>query len=84
MTYSVEFKPSVVKALKRIPKENQIQIIRKIKSLADDPWPAGCVKLADFPYYRVRYGNYRIIYEIQDNKLLILILKIGHRKDVYR
>ena len=84
MPYSIEVKASAVKVLERIPRDDQIQIAKKIKSLASNPRPNNCVKLSDSIYYRVRCGDYRIIYEILDDKLIIVILKIGHRKDVYR
>ena len=54
-----------------------------IKKLAQNPRPQTCLKLADSGYYRIRCGVYRIIYDIQDDKLIIVILKVGHRKDVY-
>lgn len=84
MTYSIEVKKSVVKALQHIPREDQIRIAKAIKKLAQNPRPQNCVKLADSPYYRIRCGHYRIIYDIQDDKLIIIILKVGHRKEVYR
>ena len=83
MTYSIEVKQSVLKTLKRIPREDQSKITKVIKSLAHDPRPHNCLKLADSSYYRIRCGDYRIIYDIRDDKLIIIILKIGHRKDVY-
>ena len=84
MKYNLEVKESVLKTLKRLPRLDQIRIAKVIKSLTDNPRPPNCLKLADSPYYRIRTGDYRIIYDIQDDKLIILILKVGHRKDVYR
>ena len=84
MPYSIEIKPSAVKVLKRIPRKDQIQIVQKIKSLSENPRPLHCVRLADSPYYRIRHGDYRIIYDIQENQLIVLVLKIGHRRDVYK
>ena len=85
MPYRIEVKTSVLKALKKILREDQIRISRSIKSLAENPRPPQCLKLAgSSPYYRIRCGTYRIIYEIQDSKLIIIILKVGRRKDVYR
>ncbi len=81
--YSIEVKQSVVKALKRIPRADQAKIAQAIKTLARDPRPHNCLKLADSSYYRIRCGDYRIIYDIQDTRLIIIILKIGHRKEVY-
>jgi len=84
MTYDVEFKKSAVKTLKRIPRNDQIKISKVIKKLARNPRTQNCLKLADSRYYRVRCGYYRIIYDIQDKKLVIIILKVGHRKDIYQ
>lgn len=59
-------------------------IILAIESLSDNPRPAGCKKLKGLYGYRVRVGNYRIIYDIIDNKLIVEVIAIGHRKDIYR
>ena len=83
MTYNIEIKKSVIKVLKRIP-DDQIKISKAIKKLARNPRTQNCLKLADSPYYRIRCGYYRIIYDIQDRKLVIVILKVGHRKDIYQ
>ena len=56
----------------------------KIQSLADDPRPPGCQKLSGAEKYRVRQGNYRIVYSIEDDRLLVLVVRLGHRKNVYR
>jgi mRNA interferase RelE/StbE len=56
----------------------------RIRSLADDPRPAGCEKLSGSERYRVRQGVYRIVYEIEDHRLVVLVVKVGHRRDVYR
>ena len=85
MKYKVEFKKSAAKALKLIPKSDQKRIARKIDSLAESPQDPNTTKLkGDNPFHKVRIGNYRVIYEIQDDILLILIVKIGRRKDIYR
>ena len=61
------------------------QIVRKLESLANEPRPANCVRLkGNSDFYRIRSGDYRIIYAIKDQQVLVLILKIGHRKDVYK
>ena len=81
MTFRIELTKSAVKALKAIPKTDQ----KRIESLAEGPpEPAKTKMKGDNPFHRVRVGNYRIIYEIQNEILLIIILKIGHRKEVYR
>ena len=84
MPYNIELKTSVVKALKHLPRNAQIKIAQKIALLADHPRPIYCIRMSDSPYYRIRCGDYRIIYDIQDVKLVVLILEIGHRKDVYQ
>lgn len=85
MTFRIELTKSAAKALKAIPKTAQKRITKKIESLAEGPpEPAKTKMKGDNPFHRVRVGDYRIVYEIQNEILLILILKIGHRKEVYR
>jgi len=85
LKYRIEFKGSAAKALKRIPKRDQIRVRDKIDSLSENLPDRMTTKMkGDNPFHRVRVGDYRIIYEIQDEILLILLLKIGHRKDIYR
>lgn len=85
MKYRVEFKRSAAKALKKIPRRHQIRIRDKIDSLSEElPAPNLSKMKGDNPFHRIRVGDYRIVYEIQDDILLILVLKIGHRKDIYR
>ena len=85
MRYRIEFKRSAAKALKSIPKRERIRIRDKIDSLSENLPDRTITKMkGDNPFHRVRVGNYRIIYEIHDEILLILVLKIGHRKDIYR
>ena len=71
------------KQLKSIPKQDLIKIKNRINSLEHNPRPEGMVKLQE-NLYRIRQGNYRIIYSIHDNKLLILVVSVGHRREVYR
>lgn len=62
-----------------------MRIIAKIEALADDPRPSGCVKMAgELDPRRIHSGNYRILYQIQDRQLVIAVVKVGHRRDVYR
>jgi len=85
LKYRIEFKRSAVKTLKSIPKRDRIRIRDKIDSLSEKLPDRTITKMkGDNPFHRVRVGNYRIIYEIQDQILVILVLKIGHRKDIYR
>ena len=81
--YKIEFKKSAVKELNAIPKKNLLKIIQKIELLAEDPRPVGSIKLSGKEQYRIRHGSYRILYSIEDNKLMLYVVKIGHRKDIY-
>jgi mRNA interferase RelE/StbE len=82
--YNIFFKRSVEKDLKTIPKKDLNRILDRIKKLAEDPRPSCSEKLTGQERYRVRQGLYRIVYSIQDNELTIWVVKVGHRKDVYR
>ena len=85
MKYRIEFKRSAAKALKKIPRRDQKRIGEKIDSLSKVLPDANITKMkGDNPFHRIRVGDYRIVFEIQDDILLILVLKIGHRKDIYR
>ncbi|MBN2426561.1 MAG: type II toxin-antitoxin system RelE/ParE family toxin [Calditrichaceae bacterium] len=82
--YKVFIKPSAKKELESLPKNDLIKIVEKIKNLSVDPRPHGAEKLSDDDKYRVRQGNYRIMYTIENEKLIIIVVKIGHRREVYR
>ena len=82
--YRVFFKKSVQKDLSAIPKEDLKRILSRIQSLEEEPRPPGCEKLTDQERYRLRQGRYRIVYSIQDDELSVWIVKVGHRKDIYR
>ena len=85
MSYRIEIKRSAAKALKEIPKANRKRIVEKIDSLAESPPNPDTTKMkGDNPFHKVRVGDYRIVYEIQEDVLVILVIKIGHRKDIYR
>ena len=84
MTYLVDILRSAQKQLDRINRQDQSRIISAIHALADNPRPQGCQKLSGRPAWRIRVGSYRIIYEIHDDKLLVLVVTIGHRREVYR
>lgn len=83
-SYKLVFKKSVAKDLRPLPKQDVKRILQRIRSLADDPRPAGCEKLSGQERYRVRQGVYRIIYEIEDARLVVLVVKVAHRREVYR
>ncbi len=82
--FKVYFKKSVEKDFSGIPKKDLQRIIKLIGSLADNPRPAGCEKLTGQERFRVRQGRYRIIYSIQDDELTVWVVKVAHRKEVYR
>ena len=83
--YEIYFKKSAVKELKKIPKKDQTSITAAIKALASNPHPQGHKKLiGDNITYRIRIGNYRVIYDLYDTKLYIEIIRIRHRKNAYR
>ena len=82
--YRLFFKESVHKDLAVIPKKDLRRILSRIKALAADPRPSGCEKLTGTERYRIRQGRYRVVYSIQDGELTVWVVKVGHRKDVYR
>jgi len=82
--YRLVFRKSVVRDLRRIPNHDLKRILSTLESLSEDPRPVGIEKLSGNERYRVRQGNYRIIYEINDNEIVVVVVKVGHRKDVYR
>lgn len=83
--YSIELKRSALKEIEAVPQKTIRQrIISRIRALATEPRPPGCEKLTGQNRYRVRQGSYRIIYEIDDDVLIVIVVKIGKRADVYR
>jgi len=85
LKYRIEVKRSAAKALKKIPKPEQNRIRQRIDSLAEQLPSVDTTKMkGDNPFHKIRVGDYRIVYEIQNEVLVILIIKIGHRKDIYR
>lgn len=82
--YKVYFRESVEKDFRTIPRKDIVKILHRIELLASDPRPPGVEKLTGQNRYRLRQGNYRIVYSVQDREPSVWIVKIGHRKDVYR
>ena len=82
--YKISFKRSVAKDLCKIEKGDVKGILARIDELADNPRGSGCTKLSAQERYRARIGLYRIIYEIQDAHLIVLVVKVGHRSNVYK
>jgi mRNA interferase RelE/StbE len=83
--YALRVLPSAEKALRVLPRSAQRRIARTIDALGEDPRPRGAVKLAGVDsLWRVRVRDYRIIYSIEDRALVVLVIRVGHRRDVYR
>lgn len=82
--YKLFFKKSVQKDFDSIPKKDLRRILNRIAVLAKDPRPDGCEKLTGQERYRLRQGRYCIVYSIQDDELTVWVVKVGHRKDIYR
>ena len=81
----IEVSSTAEKQLAALKRNDQVRVASAIRKLADNPRPRGCRKLRDYSdVYRVRVGFFRILYSIEEDRLLILVLKIGHRRDVYR
>ena len=82
--YELIFKKSVAKDLRALPGRDVVRILKSIRSLSREPRPPGCEKLSGREQYRFRVGVFRIIYEIRDDAQMVVIVKIGHRREVYR
>ncbi len=82
-SFEIRFKESVSKDLRHLPNKDVKRILQRIEALRNDPRPAGCDKLSTQERYRVRQGVYRIIYEVMDNELVVIVVKVGHRREVY-
>lgn len=82
--YKVFFKKSVEKDFKTIPQNDLRRILTKIQGLQENPRPPGSEKLTGQERYRLRQGRYRIVYSIQDNELTVWVVKVGHRKEIYK
>jgi mRNA interferase RelE/StbE len=84
MQYAIIIKPTAVKSLDKLPRPVRRRILDALEELRTNPRPAGCVKLTgDENLWRIRLGDYRVVYEIHDNLLVVLVLSIGNRKDIY-
>ncbi len=82
--YNLVFKKSVAKDLRSIPNKDVNRILKCIESLRENPRTSGCIKLSGQERYRIRQGIYRIIYEINDSELIVLVVKVAHRSEVYK
>lgn len=84
VNYKLLIKKSAVKELEELPKMDLQRITQRIQNLSQNPRPLGCQKLSGAEKYRIRQGNYRVIYAIIENSQIVEIVKVGHRRDVYR
>ena len=82
--YRVVFKQSVAKDLRPLPNKDVARILQRVEGLREDPRPVGSEKLSGQERYRIRQGVYRIIYEVADELVVVTVVKVGHRKHVYR
>jgi len=82
--YRVLIKPSAVKELESLPKKDLKRIVKRIQNLSETPRPSGCEKLSVEEKYRIRQGRYRIVYSIVDATREVIVVKVGHRREVYR
>jgi len=85
-SYKIVFKASAEKDLRKLPKTAILSILSAINALAVNPYPNGTKKLKGIatPSFRIRIGNYRVIYQVNDNELIVHIVEIGHRKEIYK
>ncbi len=83
--YEIELKRSATQEIRKIrDHRSRRRILERIEQLAEDPRPPGSVKLTGSDYYRIRTGDYRIVYEIRDKVLVVIIVRVGHRREEYR
>ena len=84
MIYEIYIYPKAEKEIEKIGKPFRDAVINKIQKLAENPYPVGSIKLTNVDLYRIRIGNYRVLYEVEKKDKRILITRIKHRKDIYR
>ena len=83
-SYRLLIKPSAAEELEDLPRRDRTRVVHRIGQLGSNPRPPGCEKLSGRDQYRVRQGDFRIVYSVDDAELSVLVVKIGHRRDVYR
>lgn len=83
-SYKLAFRKSVAKDLRELPRKDLSRILKRIEALATDPRPQGSEKLSAQERYRIRQGDYRVVYEVQDEAAAVLVVRVGHRREVYR
>ncbi len=82
--YKLLFRNSVAKDMRRLQNKDVSRILKRINKLSENPRGSGCEKLSEQERYRVRQGDYRIIYEIHDDTVIVEIVQVGHRREIYR
>lgn len=82
--YRIEVRPAASRELDRIDAQSRVRIMAAIRELRRDPRPGGCVKLANSALWRIRAGDYRVVYEIRDKALIVLVVRVAHRREAYR
>jgi mRNA interferase RelE/StbE len=83
-SYSIRIKRSAAKEIESLPARDRARVVDRIAGLAENPRPRGCEKLSGEEKYRLRQGDYRILYQILDRELVVTVVRVGHRRDVYR
>jgi len=83
-SYRLLIKPSAVKELEALPVKDRRRLVTRLQKLTANPHPPGAEKLSGHELYRIRQGNYRVLYSVHDQELIVLVIKVGHRRDVYR
>jgi mRNA interferase RelE/StbE len=84
-SYRIEVSATAEKQLRRLGRDDRIRVLRAVQALADEPRPPGCRKLQGYDdVYRIRIGTFRVLYSIDGRRIIITVLKVGHRRDVYR
>jgi len=83
-SYKILIKPSAVKELEAIPEKDRQRIVYRIQGLAENPRPRGCEKLSDQDKYRLRQGKYRILYQVYDDEVIVLVVRVGKRGEIYK
>jgi mRNA interferase RelE/StbE len=84
MGYSIEFRPSARKALRELPGSDRSRILKAIETLAEKPYGPGHKKLRGTDFWRIRVGDYRVVYTVIESMLVVLVIRIGHRREMYR
>ncbi len=83
-SYKLLIKPSAAKEIESLSKKDRQRIVSRIQTLVTEPRPVGCTKLSGQEQYRIRQGDYRILYEIHDREHVVTVVRVGHRRDMYR